>query len=463
MNKRLQTLKYLFSDLLAGLTSWSLFFYIRKTKIEGAEFIFDDKLKFGLILIPLFWILGFFIVGAYSDLYRRFRIKEFGQTFLVSLIGSLILFFILVLDDEYESYKNYYQSFAILFGLHFGMTLIPRLILTSITVRSIHERRFGFPTIIIGGNIKALEIFTELEEQKEGQGFVFKGFVSLNGVDRQLKERLEHLGTIEDVNTAIEQLNIEEVIIAIESSEHDQLQKIINSLDPSVKIKVIPDMYDILSGSVKMTSILGAPLIEVNPEIMPPWQTSIKRLIDVSLSVLALTILSPMYLVIGICVKFGSKGPVFFKQERIGLHGKTFNIIKFRSMRSDAEKDGPQLSSDVDPRITGVGRFLRKTRLDEFPQFINVLKGDMSIVGPRPERQFYIEQIMQRAPHYKHLHKVRPGITSWGQVKYGYAENVDQMIQRLKYDLLYLENMSLSVDFKIMIYTIRTVLKGSGK
>lgn len=222
-------------------------------------------------------------------------------------------------------------------------------------------------------------------------------------------------------------------------------------------------MYDILSGSVKMTSIFGAPLIEVNREIMPAWQRSLKRIMDICVSILCLLLLAPLYIGLMIAVKLSSPGPIFFKQERLGFHGRPFNIIKFRTMYIDAEKEGPQLSSENDSRITNLGKWLRKTRLDEFPQFYNVLKGDMSLVGPRPERQFFIDQILEIAPHYRHLHKVRPGITSWGQVKYGYAENVDEMVQRLKYDVIYIENMSLAVDFKILGYTVLTVLKGTGK
>ena len=162
-------------------------------------------------------------------------------------------------------------------------------------------------------------------------------------------------------------------------------------------------------------------------------------------------------------VKLSSSGPVFYRQVRIGKNGHPFNIIKFRSMFVDAEKQGPALSSDHDPRITKWGRFMRKVRLDELPQFWNVLKGDMSIVGPRPERQFFIDQIMKIAPHYRHLHRVRPGLTSLGQVKYGYAETVAQMVERLKFDILYIENMSLAMDFRVLLYTLKIIMEGRGK
>ncbi|HEY0030709.1 MAG TPA: sugar transferase [Bacteroidia bacterium] len=473
MNKPLQVLKYLIADITAATLAWSLFFIFRKIYIEAEKFgkpiplVFDQQYYWGLLFIPIFWVLMYYMIGTYKEIYRKSRLKEIGQTLLLSIIGVLIIFFTLLLDDQIVSYRNYYQSILTLFLLHFGFTSIFRVILSSITNYRIHNRMIGFNTLLVGSNENALKLYNEIEGQTKSSGNKFMGFVHIdnkNGFSAELKKSLPHLGELSDLKNIIKDKEVEEVIIAIESFEHDNIGKIVNELDyQGLIIKVIPDMYDILSGSVKMTSIFGAPLIVISREIMPTWQQSLKRIIDICASLMVLTLFSWVYLIVAIVVKISSKGPIFYSHERIGWHGKPFFIHKFRSMRVDAEKAGPALSSKEDPRITSVGRFLRKVRLDEIPQFYNVLIGEMSIVGPRPERQFFIDQIVLKAPHYKHLHKVRPGITSWGQVKYGYAENVDEMVQRLKYDIIYIENMSLGVDVKIMIYTALIVIQGRGK
>ncbi|MCH1612902.1 MAG: sugar transferase, partial [Flavobacteriales bacterium] len=370
-----------------------------------------------------------------------------------------------LLDDKINSYQDYYSLITALIVLHVFLTFTPRILLTSKTVSSIHQKKIGFNTILIGSEKKARDIFNEINNLKKGTGHFFIGYVSTsNSKDLIGETGLKKLGDYHQINKIIEDFEIEEVIIATESDDLTKTNEIINDLaNLKVEIKVIADMYSILTGSVKMNSIFGALLISVNPEIMPSWQKTIKRILDLLISIIAIVMLVPVFIVLAILIKFGSKGGIIFKQERIGLENKPFEIFKFRSMFLESEKNGPQLSSKNDPRITPIGRFMRKTRLDETPQFFNVIKGDMSLVGPRPERQYYIDEIIKKAPHYKHISNVKPGITSWGQVKYGYAENVDEMIARLKFDLLYVENMSLVLDMKILFYTIIIMLKGSGK
>lgn len=471
MNKRLQVIRYVLLDFLAALLAWGLFYIFRKKFLEFPsplgfnEIQLDYKFFMGLVVFPLGWLALYAATGFYRDIYRKSRLKELFQTLGATLFGTIIIFFTVLLDDEILSYKKYYISFLSIFVLHFFFTFIFRFVLTSITNKKIQRREMGFPTLIIGSNEKALKVYNEIENSRTGWGHKIVGYVHVNGNDKNgLDKHLTPLGNVNDIERIAEENAIEEAIIAIESSEHHKIEKIIDDLEgTNVLIKIIPDMYDILSGSVKMSSIFGTPLIEVNSEIMPAWQKTIKRVLDILVSLFVLIIFFPMMFTVGLIVKLSSPGPAIFRQERIGIHGRPFTIYKFRSMHIDAETDGPSLSSENDNRVTKFGRFMRRFRLDEMPQFYNVLMGDMSLVGPRPERSYFIDQIVEHAAHYKHLLKVRPGITSWGQVKYGYAENVDQMTERMKYDILYIENMSLLVDFKILVYTILIVLQGSGK
>ena len=464
MNNHKRSYLLLLIDYCCAIIAWTMFFDFRKTHIEFSSFIRDKQFYLGILFIPLFWILLYSLQGTYLQVKRLYRIKIIQLTVLGTTIGALFLFFILLLDDVIPSHQSYYKSLVALFLIHFGVTLIPRLLFVSIQVKKIQTRKDGFNTLLIGGNEKALQIYSELEHLEQSIGSTFIGYVRIKETDTRLDNKLHCLGNLNELPKVLKGNTIEDVIIAIESNEHDILSKLIASIQgKGIKIKIIPDMYDFLSGSLKLNNLFGALLLEIPSDEMPPWQNSMKRLIDISISFISVILLAPFFLLIAILIKQNSKGPIFFLQERIGKNGMPFKIIKFRTMLVNAENNGPQLSSTNDSRITRVGKFLRKTRIDEFPQFVNVLKGDMSLVGPRPERQFYINQIIEKEPHYLQLTSVRPGITSWGQVKFGYAENVNEMIRRMKYDLLYLKNRSLSLDFKIMFYTLITILKAKGK
>ncbi len=479
MKAKQVTIRYIIFDVFSAMIAWAMLFVFRKIGFESFNWadltnIFSDaNFWWGTILIPAGWLCLYTIQGTYKNVLRKSRLKEAQDTLIATFIGVMVIFFAFLLDDEVGPYQNYYLSAVFLFAVHLGLTYTCRVVQTSHTVRSVHERRIGFPTLLIGSHNKAYQTYIDLENQEKYSGNIFVGFVSVDcrnkeqpvAAEKRLTAIMPCLGTTENIKTLIEQYRIEEVIIAVEDTEQAQIQQILRTLDGcgEVIIKITPDARDIILGMVRVDSIFHSPLITINTRLMPEWQYSVKRIADIVLSILALIILSPVFLITAILVKCSSPGPVFFAQERIGYMGKPFKMHKFRSMYVDAESCGPALSRDDDPRITPFGRFMRKVRLDEIPQFYNVLKGTMSIVGYRPERQFYIDQIVKRCPEYLLLQRIKPGITSWGQVKYGYASSVDEMCDRLKYDLLYLENMSLATDIKILIYTVGIIFQGRGK
>ena len=380
--RRFDTFIYTTADFVSAALAWTCFFLYRKWVVEGVgggQFgVLDDpKFWMGVGIIPVGWVLFYAIFDKYRDIYRLSRLATIGRTLLLTFFGVLVLFFTLILDDFVTDYASYYRSFAALFSLHFMLTVTVRMVLLTRASHRLKAGTVSFRTIIIGGNQNARELFEEITAREKKLGYKFVGFVDSNGNSTNVLEKhLPKLGKIEDLSRIVLDEGIEEVIIAIETSEHGQMKHILDVLfdfGDRILIKVIPDMYDIMLGTVKMNHLYGAVLIEIRQELMPYWQQVVKRLIDILASVVGMILLLPIYGYIALRVRLSSAGPIFYYQERVGINGKPFKIIKFRSMYLDAEHGGPQLSRTGDDRCTPWGATMRKWRLDELPQFWNVL------------------------------------------------------------------------------------------
>lgn len=463
MSKVSERILVFFVDIFSVFLSWIIYYIVR---VESGWFSYYVKPEFWapMIVVSVYWLVIFWLFGLYQPWYAKSRMDEVFTILKAVTFGVLLLFFAIFIDDiSTNSPANSRLLILIYWILVMFFVSVGRVSLRTLQ-RKLLEKGIGARnTLIVGFNEKAKEIY-ELLKKYPALGYKVIGFVRTDKRKGGEYKDVKVLGSVERINDIIREYDVKEIIFALDSSEHEKLLEIIGRCEEEVGFKIVPDLYDAISGQARTNQIYGFPLIEIMPELMKPWEKVAKRLIDIFISLTVLVLGLPLWIIIAILIKIDSKGPVIYKQERVGKDGKIFTLYKFRSMFENAEAmTGPTWASKNDPRVTRVGRILRKLHLDEVPQFFNVLKGDMSLIGPRPERPAFVEKLSKEIPLYKRRLKVKPGITGWAQVKYKYDESIEDVKKKLQYDLFYIENMSLRMDFKIIVHTILHILSGKGQ
>lgn len=465
MNKYHIIRNIILADVGAALLVWITFFVYRKTindisVIENFGILIRNYDYFtSLIIFPVLCVFIHYLTGVYLNIHKKNTLSVLVPTIISSLVISVPVFFILKLRDVTISYEYFYYSLLVLFCLLTGVTFLFRSIVLAQVKKNYQTRKWTINTIIIGNGSNALKMADELSKVSKKNTIL--GFVTVDAKSNVPTDKI--IGNFAQLEQIFAQHKIDEAIIALDNADEQKLFKYINALYKyNIDIRFTPRLYEILTGSARIGNLSASPLVSITDVPMSDWELCVKRFSDLVVSSIMIILLLPAFIFFIIRIKADSKGSAFYLQERIGIHGKPFNIIKFRTMYEDAESGQPRLSSPDDDRITRVGRILRKYRIDELPQFFNILKGEMSLVGPRPERKFYINQIIEYAPYYCLLYKIRPGLTSWGPIKIGYSDTIEKMIERLNYDIIYIENMSLINDLKILIFTIEIIFKGKG-
>ncbi len=469
LEKQRQRLKYIVSDFISANLAWLAINLARYHAV--GQFMFDSldsylsdpKLLLGQIAIPFFWLAIYYYSGYYNQTSMKSRFAELETTIESIFFGTLVLFFGIVINDLPRHYLSYYKLAAIMFAAQFTLTYIPRAIITALQANRIHNRKIGFEAIILGCGKNAKKLSDELGAMRLSMGYFLMGFIDMGDCNIAVsKEKI--IGNKDDIDQIISKYRVKSIIIAPDDLSPENISRYLNHLyKHNLPVSLAANNDYTMAHNVRLSTIYAYPLIDIfNKDHMPEGQKNIKQTLDIIVSSIALLLLTPLFAFLAIRVRKDSKGPVFYKQERLGKNGKPFTIYKFRTMYADSEPHGPKLAANDDERVTPSGKFMRKYRLDELPQFWNVLKGDMSIVGPRPERRYFAEKLQEITPYYYLIYSVKPGITSWAMVKYGYASNVEQMIERLQYDIIYLENRNLLIDLKILVYTIKTIITGKG-